>query len=161
MILNYYLFFKGGRGIGSENGYHDIVQKYYREAMWAGSEVWKTSCSLSDTVRSLEKALRCQLESRCKSNLIWRDAWMMISTGYFRATLLLTLAKKSCWWVEVTVVMLFIFLKLLFTDYFLSWLMSVLFSVETHLYQMEYHDSQSHQMHRLYLHLSQIPTISH
>lgn len=66
-------------------------------------------------IRSLEKALRCQLQSRCKPNPIWRDAWITNSAGYFRATLPSTLVKKSCWWVEVIVVMLFIFLKLLFT----------------------------------------------
>lgn len=96
--------------------------------------------------KGLENTLRCQLESRCKPNPVWMDAWTKIPTEYCRATLLSVLVNKPwCGWRSLQSCPLSLSSCLLFVQLInLS-----ITSVESHLDQMEHHDSQSYQVHKI------------
>lgn len=124
-------------------------KKYCREAMWAvsskhGRLIWPLF-NVWSMHKGLENIPRCQLESRCKPNPVWIDGWTTIPTGYYITLLSILVNKLWCGWRSLQSCSLSLGTCLLFVQ-----LINLrIISVESHLHQMEHHDSQSYQVHKI------------
>lgn len=152
MILNYYLFFqkqnknRKWKWLSGHDEGRNTAEKQCGQFQVSMEDLFDHYLTFEVYMhKGLENIPRCQLESRCKPNPVWIDGWTTIPTGYYITLLSILVNKLWCGWRSLQSCSLSLGTCLLFVQ-----LINLrIISVESHLHQMEHHDSQSYQVHKI------------